>query len=183
MGLLKPTSGEVIIDNKDTLNNENRKHWYSNISYVPQNIFLNDDTIRNNIAFSESDKSQLNFRINRSVILSGLKKFVKSLDKKLETNIGEMGDSISGGQKQRLGIARALYKEHQLLILDEPTSALDEKTEANFLEVIKKLTKKRTIIIISHNTTNLKFCDKIYELKDGKLIKYNNDNHIKTSRI
>ena len=74
MGLLKPTSGEVIIDNKDVLNHENRKHWYSNISYVPQNIFLNDDTIRNNIAFSESGKSQLNYKINKSVILSGLKK-------------------------------------------------------------------------------------------------------------
>ena len=136
---------------------------------MPQNIFLNDDTIRNNIAFSESNENQVIYKINKSIILSGLKKFIKSLDKKLDTNIGEMGESISGGQKQRLGIARALYKEHQLLILDEPTSALDEKTEANFFEVIKKLTKKRTIIIISHNISNLKFCDKIYELKDRKI--------------
>ena len=169
MGLLTPTLGKVIIDDKYIINKKNRKHWYSNISYVPQNIFLNDDTIRNNIAFSESNETQLIYKINKSIILSGLKKFIKSLDKKLDTNIGEMGESISGGQKQRLGIARALYKEHQLLILDEPTSALDEKTEANFFEVIKKLTKKRTIIIISHNISNLKFCDKIYELKDRKI--------------
>ncbi len=169
MGLLKPTLGKVIIDDKYILNKENSKNWYSNVSYVPQNIFLNDDTIKNNIAFSESKDTQVNYKINKSIILSGLKKFIKSLDKKLETNIGEMGESISGGQRQRLGIARALYKEHQLLILDEPTSALDEKTEANFLDVIKKLTKKRTIIIISHNITNLKFCDKIYELKNRKI--------------
>ena len=169
MGLLTPTLGKVIIDDKYIINKENRKHWYSNISYVPQNIFLNDDTIRNNIAFSENNENQVIYKINKSIILSGLKKFIKSLDKKLDTNIGEMGESISGGQKQRLGIARALYKEHQLLILDEPTSALDEKTEANFFEVIKKLTKKRTIIIISHNISNLKFCDKIYELKDRKI--------------
>jgi ATP-binding cassette, subfamily B, bacterial PglK len=169
MGLLKPTLGKVIIDDKYILNKENSKNWYSNVSYVPQNIFLNDDTIKNNITFSESKDTQVNYKINKSIILSGLKKFIKSLDKKLETNIGEMGESISGGQRQRLGIARALYKEHQLLILDEPTSALDEKTEANFLDVIKKLTKKRTIIIISHNITNLKFCDKIYELKNRKI--------------
>jgi len=170
MGLLEPTSGKVLIDGKYILNKKNRKNWYSNISYVPQNIFLNDDTIRNNIIFSESDMSQVSYKkINKTIISSGLKKFIKSLDKKLDTNIGEMGESISGGQKQRLGIARALYKEHQLLILDEPTSALDEETEANFFEVIKKLTKKRTIIIISHNINNLKFCDKIYELKDKKI--------------
>lgn len=169
MGLLKPTLGKVIIDDKYILNKKNSKYWYSNVSYVPQNIFLNDDTIKNNIAFSESNETQVNYKINKSIILSGLKKFIKSLDKKLDTNIGEMGESISGGQRQRLGIARALYKEHQLLILDEPTSALDEKTEANFFDVIKKLTKKRTIIIISHNITNLKFCDRIYELKDRKI--------------
>ena len=80
-----------------------------------------------------------------------------------------MGDSVSGGQKQRLGIARALYKEHQLLVLDEPTSALDEITETNFFNVIKKLSKRKTILIISHSRINLKFCDKIYELKNRKI--------------
>ena len=169
MALLKPSSGQVIIDEKSKLNEKNSKQWYKNISYVPQNIFLNDDTIRNNITFSETNEIKFNYKINKSIILSGLKKFIKSLDKKLDTNIGEMGEAISGGQKQRLGISRALYKDHQLLILDEPTSALDEKTEENFLDVIKKLTKKRTIIIISHNKNNLKFCDKIYELKNKKV--------------
>ena len=170
MGLLEPTSGRVIVDDKYVLDKNNRKYWYNNISYVPQNIFLNDDTIKNNITFSESYKDQIQYKkINKAIILSGLKKFIKSLDEKLETNIGEMGESISGGQKQRIGIARALYKEHQLLILDEPTSALDKKTESNFFEVVRKLTKKRTIIIVSHDINNLKFCDKIYELKDNKI--------------
>ncbi len=170
MGLLEPTSGKVLLDHTYILNKKNKKNWYGNISYVPQNIFLNDDTIKNNIIFSEVDIDKIDYKkVNKSIILSGLENFIKSLDKKLETKIGEMGESISGGQKQRLGIARALYKDHQLLILDEPTSALDEKTEANFLEAIKKLTKERTIIIISHNIVNLKFCDKIYELKDKKV--------------
>lgn len=167
MGLLEPTSGNVIIDEKHILDKKNKKNWYTNISYVPQNIFLNDDTIKNNIIFSENYNNHVQYnKINKSIILSGLKKFIQSLDQRLETNIGEMGESISGGQKQRIGIARALYKKHQLLILDEPTSALDKKTEFTFFEVVRKLTKKRTVIIVSHDINNLKFCNKIFELKN-----------------
>ena len=87
-----------------------------------------------------------------------------------QSNIGEGGIKLSGGQKQRLGIARALYKNSELLILDEATSALDNKTEISLVETLKGINKEKTILIIAHRLTTLKYCDRVLELKEGKII-------------
>ena len=93
---------------------------------------------------------------------------------KIETRVGERGIKFSGGQLQRIGIARALYNEPDLLILDEPTSSLDRKTEEQFIEVVKKISVNQTLIIISHRQSILGFCDKIYKIENGKLMEEKN---------
>ena len=97
-------------------------------------------------------------------------KFVKKLKKNINSEIIENGKNFSVGQLQRFALARALYFESEILILDEPTSALDKNSENKFLKLIKKLKKKKTIIIISHKSTSLKDCDKVYKMSQNRLI-------------
>ena len=143
------------------------------LGYVPQSVVLLDDTIKKNIIFVAKnfpiDEAELEKRLNKSIEEAQLSEFVNSLDKKLDTVVGENGARISGGQKQRLGIARTLFGGADLLVFDEATSSLDEKTENRFIEVIEKLKGKKTIIIISHKKTTVQHCDKIIEIRNGKI--------------
>ncbi len=166
LGLLKPTAGNLLIDNKflpDTT------EWINQIGYVSQDIFLVDDTIKSNIAFGEK-KIKLK-KLHDAIKNSDLSSFINSLNNKLETRVGEKGLQISGGEKQRIGIARALYNESKVLIFDEATSALDSETEENIIKTIKSLRKKKTIIMITHKLNTLEYCDNIVEIKDGKISK------------
>lgn len=171
LGLLKPTSGGVYIDNVniETIIEE----WQMSLGYVPQSVFLLDDTIKKNIIFVTknfpTNNAELEKKLNKSIEEAQLKEFINSLNKKFDTIVGENGARISGGQKQRLGIARTLFGGADLLVFDEATSSLDEKTENRFIEVIEKLKGKKTIIIISHKKTTVQHCDKIIEIKDGKI--------------
>ena len=127
MGLLTPTSGKFLVDNK-IIDNQS-KSWIDKIGYVPQSTFLLDSSIKENIAFGK-----FHYEINKRNIEKVIKKtqlnyFIKKIPKKLKVNVGERGSKISEGQKQRIGIARALYKNPDILIFDEITSALDENTE------------------------------------------------------
>ena len=170
-GLIKPTKGEILIGNKPL--NENVKNWQNLVGYVPQSIFLLDDTILNNFTL-EYDQEKIDFeRVNKCINDSQLNEFVNSLPDKLNTVVGEKGSLISGGQLQRIGIARALYSNPSILILDEASSALDSKTEGKLMDLIYNDLKGLTKVIISHNKSNLDKCDQVYEIKKGSLKNFN----------
>lgn len=164
-GLLKPNNGSILSD--DTPIEENLDNWRKKISYVPQFSYFIEDTINNNITFFDN-KKDIKF-LDQIIEDCGLKKFIDTLGEGKDTFIGERGTQISGGQKQRIALARALYRKPEILILDESVSALDSNT-AN--KIIKNIidNSKITIIFISHNDESLKFCNKIFNLKDGNFI-------------
>lgn len=166
-GLLAPVSGSILIDGKNI--GKNSKLLRSIFAYVPQNVFILDDTIQNNIVFGENDNEIDIERLNNAIHQSQLKYFVESLPKGVNTIVGERGSVISGGQIQRIGIARAIYHNAEVLIFDESTNALDQNTENQIIEEIKQLKKFKTTIIISHNIKILQICDNIYELKNKTL--------------
>jgi ATP-binding cassette, subfamily B, bacterial PglK len=168
LGLINPTEGEVLVDGVNI--NENIKAWQVGIGYIPQNIFLTDETIRENIAFGIEKKY-----INEELIVSSLEsaqlsEFVRNLPNKLDTKVGERGMRLSGGQRQRIGIARALYRDPPLIVMDEATASLDNKTESEVLKAIRSLSKDKTIIMIAHRLSTVKICDNIYFMDNGRII-------------
>lgn len=168
LGLLEPNSGNVFID-EVKLSNANVNSWREKISYVPQTAYLIDDTIRANIAFGVPEKEIDDSRIERAMKEAMLYDYVTSLPDKDRTVVGERGVQMSGGQRQRLSIARALYTNPSIIIFDEATSALDEITEKEIMESIDNLIGQKTLIIIAHRLSTLKKCNKIFEVADGKI--------------
>ena len=168
IGLLQPTQGKILVDNNDIKNN--KRKWFSKIGYVPQNIFLNDDDIRNNIIFYDKEENINLNRYKEAIKIAQLETLLIDKDNKVNTNIGERGIQLSGGQRQRIGLARSLYKNSEILIFDESTNALDETNETNFLDGIFSLKSNRTIIIISHKRAILSRCNRILTIKDKKII-------------
>ena len=132
-----------------------------------------DDNIYNNVSFEPGNKDEDLRKFDKCLIESQLYDFVNSLEHKSNTNIGEKGTRLSGGQIQRLSIARALYKNPKILILDEATSSLDFENEQKIIDTINSIKKDKTIIIVSHKTSALKNCNKVFRLKNGNLIKLN----------
>lgn len=169
LGLLSPNDGKILVDNKDISNN--LKMWQSIIGYVPQSIYLIDDTLINNIAFGLGKDEIDNSKIDEAIKKSQLSNFIQSLPEGLNTNVGENGVKLSGGQRQRIGIARALYNEPKILIFDEATSALDINTEKEVMKSVDFLKGKITMILIAHRLSTLTNCDRIVELKNGKILK------------
>ena len=167
VGLLTPNSGKIILDNIEV--HADPSSWQKQLGYVPQNIFLSDSTIIENIAFGIPKNSIDIKKIKNALISAQLLDFVESLPNGVYTKVGEAGVQLSGGQRQRIGIARALYNNPEILILDEATSALDMKTEEEVMDSIDLLKGKKTIIIIAHRLNSLKGCDIIYEINRGEL--------------
>lgn len=165
LGLLKPQRGQIFADGVDVA--ENYHEWLAQIGYIPQVIFMLDDTIRSNIAFGIQADRQSDELVWKALEEAQLADFVRSLPDGLETRIGERGIRLSGGQRQRIGIARALYGNPQLLIFDEATSALDNETESAIMESINALRGKKTMIIIAHRLTTIEECDIVYRVADG----------------
>ena len=167
MGLLSPDKGNILVDNIDI--QSKIKSWQNIIAYVPQKIFLVDDTIENNIALGEEENIIDKKKLKISAKKSGL-----DLDtmfyKGGKTMVGESGVRLSSGQIQRIGIARALYKNSEILILDEFTSSLDKKNEEKIMKTIIDLKKTHTIIMISHNSELVKLCDKKIYISSKKAI-------------
>lgn len=168
-GLIIPQNGEILVDGVNI--NKNIDSWRSIFAYQSQNTTLVDDTIKNNILLGNNQNFDFD-NFNKSIHLSVLNTFVKSLVKKENTIIGERGAKLSGGQKQRIGLARTFYLNRDMIILDESTNALDEETENKILENIWEKYKNKTIIIVSHNKNILKKCEKIIEFNQSGLVKY-----------
>lgn len=162
LGLLKPSEGNIFMDDMDI--EQLGGDWNRIIGYVPQTMYLIDDTIRRNIAFGEETEDDT--KIWEALRIAQMEEFVKKLPRGLDTRVGELGVRFSGGQRQRLSIARALYRNPDILVLDEATAALDNETESEVMNAIEKLQGYKTLIIVAHRLSTVRNCDVIYEVKD-----------------
>ena len=168
LGLIPVDNGHILVDDKNIVNF--RKSWQKQIGYIPQDIYLLDDTIKNNITFGLEEKDIDNKLLLNAIKISQLEKFIDSLPGKLNTIVGNRGLKISGGERQRIGIARSLYKKPDLIILDEATSSLDVDNENKILEEIYENKKDKTLIIVSHRNNTVKYCDSIYVMDNGRIV-------------
>lgn len=167
LGVLDPVNGAVTVDGVSIA--ENMSGWHRMIGYVPQQIYLLDDTIRANVAFGLPVENIREEDIWDALHSAQLEEFVRSLPQGLDTIVGERGVRLSGGQRQRIGIARALYHKPSVLVMDEATSALDNKTEKDFVEALEQLWQKHTLIVIAHRPSSIRRCDKIIIMEQGRV--------------
>ena len=168
-------NGDIKIDDQSIYETKIRS-LRSNISLVAQDITLFDDTIRNNILYANPDAS--NEELNEAVKFSYSKEFIEKLPNKFETLIGENGIRLSGGEKQRISIARAMLKKSSIILLDEATSSLDSDTETKIQEAIKLLTNNKTTLVIAHRLSTIKNSKKIYVIDDGRIVADGNHEHL-----
>lgn len=171
LGLLDVISGQLLVDGERF----NKDKHQSMFGYIPQNIYLLDDSISANVAFGIS-KDQIDYnKVNEALNAAQLLDYVENLPDGVDTIVGERGVRMSGGQRQRLGIARALYYNPEILVLDEATSALDSDTEAAVMDSISYLSGKKTLVIVAHRLSTIKSCDYIFEIKNGNVIQKNKE--------
>jgi ABC-type multidrug transport system fused ATPase/permease subunit len=168
LGLLIPESGDIRADGVSIY--DDLRAWQNIVGYIPQSIFLIDETIESNIAFGVPDRLIDQDRLNKAIQAAQLGEFIENLPEGIKTVVGERGVLLSGGQRQRVGIARALYHEREILVLDEATAALDSETENLVTEAIKSLGNTKTIIIIAHRLSTVEHCDRIYKLDKGRVL-------------
>jgi len=167
LGLIKPTKGSILINNINIY--KNLKSWRDNISYVQQFSYFTQDSIKNNITIASKEKMIDIDRVNYCLNIVGLTSFINGLPRKINTQLSELANNLSGGQKQRLSIARALYTDPNILILDEATNSLDEIAEINILKKIKSLFKNKTLFIVTHKRTLLKYCNLIVDVNNNRV--------------
>ena len=181
LGLLTPAQGGVYID-EQMVNPSSEisclQAWQSNIFYIPQDLFLLDDTVRRNIALGFSDNEIDDTQIQHAIEQAELSELVNELPAGPDTMIGERGTRLSGGQRQRIGLARAFYFGREVVVMDEATSSLDSETEADILKFINAFRKKRTIIIIAHRLSTIRTCDRIYRLHNGRIVDVGSYNEV-----
>jgi ABC-type bacteriocin/lantibiotic exporter with double-glycine peptidase domain len=168
LGLLEPNKGKILYNNKPLI--KNLADWQSTVGYLPQKVFLIDDTLRKNIALGVDEEEISDNKILEALHQARLTELVMQLPKGINTTLGEHGIRLSGGQRQRVALARAFYHQRSVLIMDESTSALDNETEHEIVEEIKRLKGRKTIIVIAHRLTTLQHCDYIYRMDNGKLV-------------
>ena len=171
LGLLKAQEGEICVDGVNIFENGNYRKWLKNVGYIPQSIFMLDDTIRRNVAFGIREEEIDDDRVWEALKEAQLDEFVKTLPDGINTGIGERGLQISGGQRQRIGIARALYDDPEVLVMDEATSALDNETEKAIVDSINRLQGSKTMIIIAHRLQTIEKCDAVYRVENKQVIK------------
>lgn len=168
LGLIEPTSGTIAVDGRPL--RYSKRQWMRQIAYIPQEVFLLDDSIRRNVAFGVPDREIDDRKVWAAIERAQLDGYVKGLDEGVDTVIGENGARCSGGQRQRIGIARALYREASVLVLDEATSALDSATESKLMQEVLSLRPAVTIVAVTHRLNCLKGCDRIVRLEHGRLL-------------
>ncbi len=168
LGLLEPNEGKILVDGIDI--RENLSGWQRNLGYIPQSIYLADETLRCNIAFGLADTNIDDKKVWKAVKLAQLEPLIRRLPDGLDTLLGEHGTRLSGGQRQRVGIARALYHDPQVLVMDEATSALDNITEKQVTAAIDSLKGERTLIMIAHRLTTVRNCDTLYFMENGNIV-------------
>ena len=168
LGLMAPASGAVLVDG---VNVQDRIRWWQDqIGYVPQSIFLTDDTLRRNVAFGLPKSEIDDAAVDAAIRAAQLEEFVNSLPLGLETVVGERGVRLSGGQRQRIGIARALYHNPDVLVLDEATSSLDTETEHGVMQAVQALQGEKTVIIVAHRLSTVEYCDRLYRLESSRIV-------------
>jgi len=167
MGLIVPNEGSILIDEKEFIP-ERMKAWRKQIGYVTQDTFLFNDTARANLLWASPGSSEE--EINRSLRYAAAEEFVNSLPKGLDSILGDRGVLVSGGERQRIALARALLRKPSLLILDEATSSLDSENEKRIQNAIEKLHGQMTILVISHRLSTIRDADMIHVIEDGRLV-------------
>lgn len=169
LGLISPDRGQVLVD-QEAITPRNRRGWQTSVGYVPQDIFLSDGTIAENIAFGLQGSEIDTRTLNRVVASSGLSGLVNTLPDGVDTRVGERGVRLSGGERQRIGIARALYNSPDLIVLDEATSALDTITELSIIREVRALGAEKTIVVVAHRLSTVRHCDQIFLFGKGRLL-------------
>ena len=167
LGLIKPNKGSIKVDDLDM--HSNIRGWQNNIGYIPQTVYLTDDSIKSNIAFGVNADEIDSVKLNYAIKSAQLEEFIFNLSDGVETLVGECGSRISGGQRQRIGIARALYNDPDVLVMDEATSALDKETEMQLMNLIKDISQLKTVIFVTHRESVIGYCDKVLILESGSL--------------
>ncbi len=168
LGLLTPSTGSIDVDGRSIASNV--RGWQRLIGYVPQSIYLIDDTIRKNVAFGVPEREIDDLAVQRALHAAQLDEFVQSLPSGIDTIVGERGVRLSGGQRQRIGIARALYHDPEVLVLDEATSSLDTETERGVMDAVRDLLGSKTIIIVAHRVSTVSYCSRVYRMEDGRVV-------------
>ena len=168
LGLLTPMSGEVQVDKENI--QMGLRSWQDQIGYVPQSVYLTDDTLRNNVAFGIPSDQIDEGAVARAVQAAQLDTFLANQPHGLDTVVGERGVRLSGGQLQRIGIARALYHDPSVLVLDEATSALDTLTEKGVMDSVEALQGSKTLLIVAHRLSTVEHCSRLYQLDRGRVI-------------
>lgn len=168
LGVLDPQQGEILISGKHP--SDAIRNWPGAIAYVPQDIAIASGTIRENVAMGYSRQVATDELVLNALEVAGLSNFVVSLKDGIDTVVGERGTKISGGQRQRLGIARAMFTKPALLVLDEATSALDGETELQVSDAIRKLRGSTTVVLIAHRLSTVRDADKVIYMADGRVI-------------
>ena len=164
LGLYKPSKGKITFDKLNIHEPEN--NWNNLISYLPQEPFILDDNIINNITMGDLNNFNKE-NLDKALELSNCNEFVNKLQNRYNTNVGQRGIKLSGGQKKRIGIARAIYQNRPIILLDEATSNLDPENDKIVMNSINKLKKQKTILLITHKISNLKYMDKVIYINNG----------------
>ncbi|MCZ6705146.1 MAG: ABC transporter ATP-binding protein [Bacteroidetes bacterium] len=172
IGLLVSYEGRLLVDGTP-ITQHNTMHWQREIGYVPQDVFLYDDTVARNIAFGVQEDEMDVDRIRAAATTAQIDRFiVEELPDGYDTKLGERGVRLSGGQRQRVGLARALYRQPNVLILDEATSALDGITEEAVIRAIRDQAPGLTVIMVAHRLSTVKWCERIYLLEHGRIVEH-----------
>lgn len=170
MGLVAPKNGTISVDGLPLSEQKYLRAWHKHIGFVPQSVFIIEDTVARNVAFGEASKDIDERRVWEALEIVQMKEFVNTLPKGIHEFVGEDGSRFSGGQRQRLGIARVLYEKPDLLVFDEATSGLDSANERAFSDALCEIKKNSTTIMIAHRLSTLRDCDRIIMLDSGRIL-------------